>query len=176
MAQIPAKNEIGGKMDPTKKTIAASEGKYLTFMLAGEEYGVNILKIKEIIGMMPITPVPQTPAFVKGVINLRGMVIPVVDLRLRLGMEPHTYTERTCIVVVELAGHTGMILMGIAVDTVLQVLNVKREEIEESPSFGTWLDTNYILGVAKMEGGVKILLDLDQVLMVQEISAIEKVV
>jgi len=176
MAQIPAKNEIAGKMDRAKKTMAAREGKYLTFKLASEEYGISILKIKEIIGMMPITSVPQTPEFVKGVINLRGKVIPVVDLRLRFGMEPHNYTERTCIVVVELAGQTGTILMGIAVDTVLQVLNVKSEEIEESPSFGTGLDTNYILGMAKMEGSVKILLDLDHVLMVQEIGAIEKVV
>ena len=156
--------------------MAAREGKYLTFKLAGEEYGISILKIKEIIGMMPITPVPQTPEFVKGVINLRGMVIPVVDLRLRFGMESHNYTERTCIIVVELAGQTGTILMGIAVDTVLQVLNVKSEEIEESPSFGTGLDTNYILGMVKMEGSVKILLDLDHVLMVPEIGAIEKVV
>ena len=156
--------------------MAAKEGKYLTFKLAGEEYGISILKIKEIIGMMPITSVPQTPEFVKGVINLRGRVIPVVDLRLRLGMEPHNYTERTCIIVVELAGQTGTILVGIAVDTVLQVLNVKSEEIEESPRFGTGLDTNYILGMAKMEGSVKILLDLDRVLMVQERGAIEEVV
>jgi purine-binding chemotaxis protein CheW len=163
-------------MNRSEKTMTADEGKYLTFKLAGEEYGISILKIKEIIGMMPITPVPQTPEYVKGVINLRGMVVPLVDLRLRLGMAPHNYTERTCIVVIELSGRNGTILMGIAVDTVLQVLNIKNEAIEESPSFGAALDTDFILGIAKMESSVKILLDLDQVLMVQEIGAIEKIV
>jgi purine-binding chemotaxis protein CheW len=97
---------------------AGRDGKYLTFSLAGEEYGIGILKIREIIGMMPITSVPETPAFVKGVINLRGKVIPVVDLRRRFGMPTMDYTERTCIIVVEIAGPAGTVSMGVVVDSV----------------------------------------------------------
>lgn len=152
---------------------AEREGKYLTFTLAEEEYGIGILRIKEIIGMMPITPVPQTPEFVKGVINLRGKVIPVVDLRLRFGMEEIDYTERTCIIVVEISGGTGTVQTGIVVDSVSEVMNIKGGDIEDSPSFGANLDTGYILGMAKMEGDVKILLDIDKVLSAEEIADIK---
>jgi purine-binding chemotaxis protein CheW len=151
-------------------------GKYLTFSLAGEEYGINILKIKEIIGMMPITSVPQTPQFVKGVINLRGKVIPVIDLRLKFGMEPMDYGERTCIVVVEVEGASSTILIGSVVDSVSEVLNIKQEDIEDPPSFGTRLNTEAILGMAKMDGDVKILLDIDMVLNVETLTAIEEIV
>ncbi len=150
------------------------EGKYLTFALAGEEYGISILKIKEIIGMMPITTIPQTPDFVKGVINLRGKVIPVVDLRLRFGMERINYTERTCIVVVEISGGSGTVMIGIVVDSVSEVLNIRAKDIEETPAFGTKLNTDYILGMAKSEGGVKILLDIDRVLSRDEVVQLEK--
>jgi purine-binding chemotaxis protein CheW len=142
--------------------------------LADEEYGIGILKIKEIIGMMPITTVPQTPEFVKGVINLRGKVIPVIDLRLRFGMDSIDYTERTCIIVVEIDGLTGTVQIGIVVDSVSEVLNIKGEEIEETPTFGAKLNTNYLLGMAKMEGDVKILLDIDRVLSDEEIAVLEK--
>jgi purine-binding chemotaxis protein CheW len=135
-----------------------------------EEYGIGILKIKEIIGMLPITSVPQTPEFVKGVINLRGKVIPVMDLRLRFGMPPIEYSERTCIIVVEIAGQAGTVQIGIVVDAVSEVLNIKRDDIEETPTFGTKLNTGYILGMAKMEGGVKILLNIDQVLSGDDLS------
>jgi purine-binding chemotaxis protein CheW len=151
------------------------EGKYLTFSLAGEEYGIGILKIKEIIGMMPITTVPQTPGFVKGVVNLRGKVIPVIDLRLRFGMGGIEYTERTCIIVVEIDGQSGTVQIGIVVDSVSEVLNVRAEDIEDTPAFGTKLNTEYILGMAKMEGGVKILLDIDRVLSTDELSELETV-
>jgi purine-binding chemotaxis protein CheW len=154
--------------------MADREGKYLTFTMANEEYGIGILKIKEIIGMMPVTPVPQTPKFVKGVINLRGKVIPVVDLRLRFSMEKIDYTERTCIIVVEMAGQAGTVQIGIVVDAVSEVLNIKGEDIEDTPIFGAKLNTDYILGMAKMEGGVKILLDIDRVLNAEEIAAIER--
>ena len=167
-------SEEAQKMDQAVKAMAEREGKYLTFTLANEEYGIGILKIKEIIGMMPITTVPQTPGFVKGVINLRGKVIPVVDLRLRFGMEAIDYTERTCIIVVEISGQAGTVLIGIVVDAVSEVLNIKGEEIEDTPTFGTKLNTEYILGMAKMEGGVKILLDIDKVLSAEEISVLEK--
>jgi purine-binding chemotaxis protein CheW len=150
------------------------EGKYLTFSLAQEEYGIGILKIREIIGMMPVTSVPQTPEFVKGVINLRGKVIPVADLRLRFGMQAIDYTDRTCIIVVEIEGQAGTIQIGIVVDAVSEVLNIKGEEIENAPTFGTKLDTDYILGMAKLEGGVKILLDIDEVLSAEEIATLEK--
>lgn len=143
---------------------SAREGKYLTFTLAGEDYGIGILTTKEIIGMIPITPVPRTPTFVKGVINLRGKVIPVLDLRLRFGVEARDYTDRTCIVVVEIEGSAGRIMMGVVVDSVSEVLNIKGEEIEDTPSFGSKMDAEYILGMAKIGKGVKILLDIDRVL------------
>jgi purine-binding chemotaxis protein CheW len=161
-------------MDQAVKAMEEKEGKYLTFSLAEEEYGIGILKIKEIIGMMAITTVPQTPKFVKGVINLRGKVIPVIDLRLRFGMESMDYTERTCIIVVEIDGTAGTVQIGIVVDAVSEVLNITGKDIEDTPTFGTKLDTTYILGMAKMEGGVKILLDIDRVLNGNEISALEK--
>jgi purine-binding chemotaxis protein CheW len=166
--------ELTETMDQAVKVMADREGKYLTFSMANEEYGIGILKIKEIIGMMPITTVPQTPEFVKGVINLRGKVIPVIDLRLRFGMDAIDYTERTCIIVVEIEGSAGTVQIGIVVDAVSEVLNVNAEDVEETPTFGAKLNTDYILGMAKMEGGVKILLDIDQVLSEQEIGLLEK--
>lgn len=164
MERLASKNDQG-----IKKDVLEREGKYLTFKLAEEEYGIGILKIKEIIGMMPITIVPQTPPFIKGVINLRGKVIPVIDLRLRFSLPPIDYTDRTCIIVVEISGETSDIMIGIVVDTVSEVLNIKAREIEDTPRFGTKLDTAYILGMAKLEGGVKILLDIDRVLRADEI-------
>lgn len=161
-------------MDQVVKTMEDKEGKYLTFTLADEEYGIGILKIKEIIGMMPFTAVPQTPHYVKGVINLRGKVIPVMDLRLRFGMEAIDYTDRTCIIVVEITGESSNVMIGIVVDTVSEVLNIKSEDIEDTPAFGTTLDTDYILGMAKTEGGVKILLDIDKVLRADEIAMLSE--
>ncbi|HPL63823.1 MAG: chemotaxis protein CheW [Syntrophales bacterium] len=144
---------------------ATREGKYLTFGLGGEEYGLEILKVKEIIGIMNITSVPQTPKYVKGVINLRGKVIPVIDLRLKFGMEHLEYNERTCIIVVDIeSAGRSKVIMGIVVDSVSEVLNIKGEEIEATPTFGVSLNTNYILGMAKVKGTVKILLDIDKVL------------
>ncbi len=156
------------------KAAAIKTGKYLTFTLKEEEYGIGILRVKEIIGMMPITSVPKTPGFVKGVINLRGKVIPVIDLRLKFNMGKIPYTDRTCVIVVEIDSESGMVLIGIVVDAVSEVLNIREEEIEDSPSFGTKLNTDYILGMAKMEGGVKILLDIDKVLSTEEIQTLEK--
>ncbi len=166
--------ELTEKMDQAVKVMTDKEGKYLTFSMANEEYGIGILKIKEIIGMMPITTVPQTPEFVKGVINLRGKVIPVVDLRMRFGMEAIDYTDRTCIIVVEIDGSAVTVQIGIVVDAVSEVLNIKAEEIEDTPTFGTKLNTDYILGMAKMEGGVKILLEIDKVLSSDDISLLER--
>ena len=148
------------------------DGKYLTFTLAEEEYGISILKVKEIIGMMPITPVPQTPDFIKGIINLRGKVIPVIDMRMKFDMGTVEYTERTCIVVVEVGSNSGTIFIGIVVDSVSEVLNIKAEEIEKTPAFGCQLDTGFILGMAKTEAGVKILLDINRVLGVEDIDVV----
>ncbi len=166
--------ELTEKMDQAVKVMTQKEGKYLTFTLADEEYGIGILKIREIIGMLPITSVPQTPPFVKGVINLRGKVIPVLDLRLRFGMQEIEYSERTCIIVVEIEGPAGTVQIGIVVDAVSEVMNIKGEDIEETPTFGVKLNTAYILGMAKMEGGVKILLEIDRVLSAEEVAALEK--
>ncbi len=166
--------ELTETMNQAVKVMTDREGKYLTFTMADEEYGIGILKIKEIIGMMQITRVPQTPDFVKGVINLRGKVIPVVDLRLSFGMEAIDYNERTCIIVVEIEGPTGKVMIGIVVDSVSEVLNIKGQDIEETPTFGAKLNTDYILGMAKMEGGVKILLDIDRVLNQEEVALLDK--
>lgn len=163
---------LAEKMDQAVKAMSEREGKYLTFSLAGEEYGIGILKVKEIIGMMAVTSVPQTPDFVKGVINLRGKVIPVIDLRLRFGIEPEEYTERTCIIVVEISSSSGKVVIGIVVDSVSEVLNIKGEDIEDTPAFGTRLNTDYILGMAKMDKGIKILLDIDGVLSAGEIDVL----
>jgi purine-binding chemotaxis protein CheW len=113
---------------------------------------------------MPVTAVPRTPGHVRGVINLRGKVIPVVDLRLKFGMEEMDNSERTCIIVVEIGGAAGSVLTGIVVDAVSEVLNIKAGDIEDSPAFGAKLNTDYILGMAKVNGGVKILLDIDKVM------------
>lgn len=159
-------------MDQEAASAVNREGKYLTFTLASEDYGIGILKVKEIIGIMAITTVPQTPDYVKGVINLRGKVIPVIDLRLKFAMEDMAYTERTCIIVVEISGGGNKILMGILVDSVSEVLNIKSGDIEDAPNFGSRLNTDYILGMAKMGERVKILLDIDKVLSDAEFAAV----
>ena len=161
-------------VDQTLKAVVKKEGKYLTFTLGIEEYGIGILKVKEIIGMVSVTSIPKTPDFVKGVINLRGKVIPIVDLRLRFAMKSAEYTERTCIIVVEIEGSSGQIMVGLVVDAVSEVLNIRSEDLEDAPQFGTKLDTQYILGMAKMGGGVKILLDIDKVLTDDDINIIEQ--
>jgi len=149
----------------TASTHAASAlaGKYLTFALAGEEYGLPVLKVREIIKMLDITAVPQAPHHVKGVINLRGKVIPVVDLRLKFGFQPQDYDERTCIIVVEVALQASKVMMGVVVDAVSEVLTITADEIEETPDFGEHVNTEFIKGVAKIKGRVKFLLDLDRI-------------
>ena len=158
-----------------EKTETAEAGLYLTFSLSEETYALEILKVHEIIGMMAVTSVPRTPEFVRGVINLRGKVIPVVDLRLKFGMEGQEDTERTCIIVVEIGEGADTVQIGIVVDAVSEVLNIKSDDIADTPTFGSKLDTDYILGMAKIEGGVKILLDIDAVLNDQEVTLLKKV-
>jgi purine-binding chemotaxis protein CheW len=164
--------EAARKMDTLTRVLKDREGKYLTFTLGQEEYGIGILKVREIIGMMEITSVPRTPDHVKGVINLRGKVIPVISLRSKFGIPEEEYTDRTCIIVVEIVGATGAIPIGIIVDSVSEVLNISGEDIEPTPTMGSSLDTQYILGMAKVKGKVKILLDIDRVLSTDEVSAL----
>ncbi|MDH4320326.1 MAG: chemotaxis protein CheW [Desulfobulbaceae bacterium] len=149
------------------------EGKYLTFALGKEEYGIGILKVREIIGLMEITAVPHTPSYIKGVINLRGRVIPVLDLRLKFEMETEAYTERTCIIVVEVQGESAAVQVGMLVDSVSEVLNVSGQEIEPPPAFGGSTETAFILGMAKIKGDVKILLDADRIIGTGELAGFE---
>jgi purine-binding chemotaxis protein CheW len=147
-----------------RASLQALAGKFLTFQLGGEEYGLEILKVREIIGMLDITYVPQTERFVRGVINLRGKVIPVIDLRRKFGLEHRDDDERTCTIVVEVPSPSGQrLLMGIVVDQVSEVVNVRGDDIEPTPSFGSHMETGYILGMAKVDTGVKILLAIDRV-------------
>jgi len=142
----------------------AQPGKYLTFALGPEEFGLEILKVREIIGYMEITAVPQTPPYVRGVINLRGQVIPVVDLRAKFNMTAEKTTTETCIIVVETRQGQETFSTGIVVDRVRDVLDITREQIEDTPSFGTTVEMNFILGMGKIADSVKILLDIDRVL------------
>jgi len=148
-------------------------GKYLVFQLANEEFGVHVLKVREIMGLQDITAVPQTPAYVKGVINLRGKVVPVVDLRAKFGLAEAEYTQRTCVVVLQVSAKASRLMMGIIVDGVSEVLNLQEAEIEDTPEFGGGADVPYILGMAKVKGKVKILLDIDQVLHSQDLDGLD---
>lgn len=144
---------------------SAQAGKYLTFVLGAEHYAVPVLKVREIIRLCDITPVPRMPEHIKGVINLRGKIIPVTDLRLRFGLAHVESTDLTCIVVVHVAGAgNSQILIGMIVDAVDEVVNIAGTDIEPTPDFGTALDTAFIVGMAKMKNVVKTLLDIDAVL------------
>jgi purine-binding chemotaxis protein CheW len=166
--------------------VADRGGKFLTFYLADEEYGVAILKVQEIIGLQPITRVPRTPACIRGVINLRGKVIPIMDLRERFGMPS---AERAlagasaadvaaaealrCIIVAQIAGPQGQAVpMGLVVDRVSEVAAIAEAEIEDAPSFGPGVRTEYLLGLGKSNGRVKLLLDIDRVLIAEELDAL----
>ena len=142
-------------------------GKYLTFKLADEEYGVQILKVREIIGIMGITTIPQMPVYMKGVINLRGKVIPVIDLRLKFGLTEIEHTEQTCIIVVDVGSEIGII-----VDTVSEVLDITDQNIEPPPEVGATTSTAFILGMGKVGEEVKILLDINKVMSTAEITQI----
>jgi purine-binding chemotaxis protein CheW len=159
---------------PSPVSIVAQKqaGKYLTVVLENEAYGIAVLKVREIIRLQKITPVPQMPAFVKGVINLRGRVIPIIDLRSKFGLKAE-FTERTCIVVVQVKLPSEQIVqMGLIVDSVEEVVNLTQEEIEPTPDFGTKVDTTYLLGMAKVKGQVKTLLDIDRVVAPETVQAI----
>lgn len=162
--------------ESNKTEIAESRaGKYLTFRLGEEEFGLEILKVQEIIQLQTITRVPRTPEYVRGVINLRGKVIPVVDLRLKFGLQRAEDTEKTCIVVVQIRHADTIVVMGIIIDEVREVLDIPGASIEDAPDFGASIETEFILGMGKIGQNVKILLDIDKVLSGQEIQHIQAV-
>lgn len=143
--------------------------KLLTFSLGEEGYGISILRVKEIIGMLDITQVPRTPAFIKGVINLRGKIIPIMDLRMKFGMDQKPYNERTCIIVIEVNMQGNQRLLGVVVDTVAEVINIAAEEIEPPPQYGSKLEHNLIAGMGKVKDRVFIILDIDEVVFCDEV-------
>jgi purine-binding chemotaxis protein CheW len=157
------------------RSVDSRAGKYLTFKIATEEYGLEILKVQEIIGIMDVTRVPKTPEFVRGVINLRGKVIPVIDLRLKFGLESIENTDMTCIIVVQIANRAINVITGIIVDEVYEVLDIEGEQIEDAPSFGANVDTAFILGMGKIGDKVVSLLDIDKVLTGDDISIVDQV-
>jgi len=160
-----------GEVDTGKSKTKFQPGKFLTFRLGEESYGVAVLKIREIIRMQKITLVPQMPPYVKGVINLRGKVIPVIDMRLKFNVGSDAVTERTCIVVVQIENRQTSITnsVGLIVDAVEEVMTITETEVEETPDLGGQFDGQYILGLAKIKGEVKTLLDIDEVIMAESI-------
>lgn len=148
-------------------------GKYLTFVSGSEEFGLGILKVQEIIGMMKVTRVPRVSGYIRGVINLRGKVIPIIDLRLRFGLDVGEDTDRTCIVVVQVARQDSEVTMGIVVDQVSEVMDVHAEAIEPPPRFGSGVETGFLLGIGKIGDKVIMLLDIDRVLGDEQVAEIE---
>lgn len=149
--------------------MAETYQKLLTFSLGSEGYGISILKVKEIIGMMDITPIPKTPDFIKGVINLRGKIIPVMDLRTKFSMEEKEYNERTCIIVAEVSISGAQKLIGVVVDMVSEVVTISNEQIEPPPEYGTTKEHGSILGIGKIKDRVVIILDIDEVFTCDEV-------
>ncbi len=170
---MPDKQELGTRQkrlhtmaaDTTSpRKSAAKPGRYLTFKLGRESYGLPVLGVREIIRLCPITPVPKMPAYLKGVINLRGKVIPILDLRAKFQLASETYGERACIIVVQAGSPpAAVMLMGAIVDAVEEVVQLGEAELEPTPEFGGSPSTDYILGMATIHGGVKTLLNLDKV-------------
>ncbi len=152
----------------TKKRV--TEEKFLTFVLNSEVYAIEILKVREIISLMDITNVPQMPGYMKGVINLRGKVIPIIDLRLKFSMPEGEYTQETCTIVMEVANTS----VGIIVDSVSEVMEIKSDEIEDTPQFGQRIDTNFIMGLGKTNGTIVMLLDIAKVLSSEELEIIKQ--
>ena len=145
-------------------------GKYLTFFLASEEYGVEILKVQEIIGRMPITPVPLTSKYIRGVINLRGKIHPIMDLKVKFGMDQTQITDETGIIVIK----TSTLMMGILVDKVSEVVTVASGDIEDTPSFGADVNPEYILGIGKTGGRIRLLLDIEKVITAYDVIHLKK--
>jgi purine-binding chemotaxis protein CheW len=161
-------------LDVASPAIKALSGKYLSFTLGGELFGLPVLKVREIIRLTNITPIPKMPPFLKGVINLRGKIVPVVDLRIRFNLENAESTERTCIIVAQVKMQTNALInMGLIVDGVEEVLNIAATDIESTPDFGSKLEAEFIQGLAKVKGKVTALLDIDRVLAGEQLEKIK---
>jgi purine-binding chemotaxis protein CheW len=156
--------------------IAGRAGKYLAFKLGKEEFGIQVMHVREIMGVQDVTAVPGTPPHLKGVINLRGKIIPVVDLRLKFNFPETPFTQTTCIVVVQVQQEGDYAMIGLIVDGVSEVLNLSAADIEDAPDFGEGVDTPFVLGIAKLKGSVKILLRIEEVLTLKELRGIEALV
>ncbi len=155
-AQLEAYDESG--------QIDGDGNQYLTFMLAGEEYGVDILRVQEIKGWDTVTKIPNTPEYVKGVINIRGTIVPIIDLRQRFGLETKAYGPTTVVIVLRVVGNTGDRTMGIVVDAVSDVYNIGEGEEKPAPDFGSEIDTEYVKGLATVDDKMVILLDIDRLI------------
>src|SRR5579863_5151021 len=162
------------KQEARGSVVDRRAGKHLAFYVGREQFAIGVLGVREIMGLQEITAVPHTPAYVKGIINLRGKVVPVVDLRLKFGMPATEYTVRTCIIVVDLPGENGSVLMGVVVDSVSEVMNITAGEIEDAPDFGEDVSIPYLIGIAKSKGKVKLLLNIEKVLTTSELTDISK--
>jgi len=162
-------------MSAENKGAATRAGKYLTFKLGSEEYGIVIMKVKTIIGLMEITKVPRTPFFVRGVINLRGQIIPIVDMRKKFGMEDVDDTRETTIIVVEVSKADTIQEIGIVVDSVSEVMDIENENIDDTPEFGSGFDAEFIMGMAKAKGRVISLLSIEQILSTEDVVSLGKV-
>jgi len=165
----------GSKTDDKDTARSRLAGKYLTFNLGKELYGVEILKVQEIIGVLPVTKVPKTRNYIKGVINLRGKVIPVIDLRLKLDMEPQEYNEKTCIIVVNISLAGQSMAVGVVVDSVREVYNFSEEQIEFAPRFGVDVDSSAILGIGKINESIVMLLDINKALSSADMALLDSV-
>ncbi len=163
-------NQTTAIMGNQSENVDSRAGKYLTFFLAGEEYGVEILKVQEIIERMPITPVPLTSTYILGVINLRGKIHPVMDIKVKFGMDQTRITDETCIIVIK----TSTLMMGILVDKVSEVVDVVSQDIEDTPSFGADVNPEYLLGVGKTGGRVRLLLDIEKVITATDVINLKK--
>jgi purine-binding chemotaxis protein CheW len=152
-----------------------SQQQYLTFMLAGEEYGVDILRVQEIKGWDTVTQIPNTPAYIRGVINLRGTIVPIIDMRCRFGLEELEYGPTTVVIVLKVNSNEKSRIMGIVVDGVSDVYNMPDEEIKPSPDFGSAVDTNFVKGLATVNEKMVIVLDIDHMCNSDELSDIDGV-
>ncbi|MDQ7014141.1 MAG: chemotaxis protein CheW [Planctomycetota bacterium] len=171
MSKLTAAMKANAELDTERD----NENKFLSFRLDSEEYGLEILRVREIIGIIDITPLPQTPNYVKGVINLRGKIIPVIELRTKFELAPKEYTEETCVIVVEVSdGGDERFQMGVIVDTVSEVIDVPRKSIEPAPRFGGALNTSFILGMGKLKDKVLILLDIDRIMSTSDIDTLSE--
>lgn len=150
-------------------------GKYLSFRLAGEEYGFSVLKILEIVQWMELTHVPRVPEFVLGVMNLRGKVVPVLDLHARFGLPLAPVTARTCVIVLEVPRETGLMVCGVVADDVTEVLDISAEQIEPPPEFGARVNTEFIAGIVRVESRVILLLNADRVLDNRDWTFVDKI-